>query len=315
MSETRNKTLMLKDTIYQLYVVEGKSLNSISKLLFLSRKEMTDIIKNEFGFEKGNIRQPTVRIQKLLNTYKDSLLSLIENTDSKTLNSCYESLGITNNLFRTLCDNDKELEKARISFNAQESDRQKRLRKRKEREDAWIEDVNSIDGEVWKDIVGYEGRYQISNFARVKSLIVSPRILIKEFNEKIGRYQIILSDSNGKTKAHKVYRLVAYAFVENDNVSEKTTVNHKDGDCTNDLPYNLEWSTQKYQNWHKNEILKRKIAEPYKKNGKFTHVIIDDKYTFKTIAAAARFIGVSETQFQRYISGISKTDRKIELKY
>jgi hypothetical protein len=62
-------------------------------------------------------------------------------------------------------------------------------------------------------------------------------------------------------------------------------------------------------------VLGREIAEPYKRNGRFTSVVIDDKYTFKTLAAAARFLEVSETQIQRYIRLETKTDRKIELIY
>lgn len=114
-------------------------------------------------------------------------------------------------------------------------------------------------------------------------------------------------------KNMKVHRLVALAFIPNP--ENKKTVNHKDGNRLNNAADNLEWATQEEQNRHKNDVLQRPVAKAYGRNGKFTAVIIDDKYTFKTLKAAAKFLGVSETQINRYVCGETKFERKLELKY
>lgn len=108
--------------------------------------------------------------------------------------------------------------------------------------------------EIWKDIGGYEGLYQISNMGRVKSLsrvrkgnkgvttIVHEKIL-KLKNKKGGYLGVSLSKENTPTN-FEVHRLVAKAFIPNpDNLPE---VNHKDEVKTNNCVDNLEWCDRKY---------------------------------------------------------------------
>lgn len=109
--------------------------------------------------------------------------------------------------------------------------------------------------EIWKDIEGYEGRYQVSNYGRVKSLeferptkcnatrITKEKILSKRLDSK-GYSFVMLYDGapNNKAKSYKVHRLVASAFISNKD--NKPQVNHKDLNKSNNLVDNLEWVTQ-----------------------------------------------------------------------
>ena len=100
--------------------------------------------------------------------------------------------------------------------------------------------------EIWKDIEGYEGLYQVSNLGRVKSLKVSKiksERIRKSYQQSSGYISIVLC-KNGKVTNHKIHRLVANAFIDNpDNLPE---INHKDEDKTNNCVDNLEWCDSSY---------------------------------------------------------------------
>lgn len=109
--------------------------------------------------------------------------------------------------------------------------------------------------EIWKDIMGYEGIYQISNQGRIASV---SRVL-KDKNGKEKRYKgrVLLPQPNssgylrvhlkrdGKLKHHFVHRLVALHFVGNPCDDENTIVNHLDSNYLNNAASNLEWTTYK----------------------------------------------------------------------
>lgn len=97
--------------------------------------------------------------------------------------------------------------------------------------------------EIWKDIDGYQGLYQISNLGNVKSLKrKGSRIerILKPYRSKHGYLNVILRINN-INKNYQVHRLVMESFV--DNPEKKLTVNHLDGIKSNNNLSNLEWNT------------------------------------------------------------------------
>ena len=92
--------------------------------------------------------------------------------------------------------------------------------------------------EIWKDIKGYEGLYQISNFGNVKSL--RNNNILKPSN---GEYKQVTLCYKGERKTIAIHRLVASAFIENP--FNKEQINHKDENKHNNNVNNLEWCTHK----------------------------------------------------------------------
>lgn len=94
--------------------------------------------------------------------------------------------------------------------------------------------------EIWRDIDGYEGLYQVSNFGRVKSFHRSEELILTPAYDKDGYYVLVLK-RNGSKQNVKVHRLVATAFIPNPD--GKPQVNHIDGNPQNNHVDNLEWVT------------------------------------------------------------------------
>lgn len=100
--------------------------------------------------------------------------------------------------------------------------------------------------EVWKDIRGYEGLYQVSNLGNVRSLNYGHRGITRNLVPKVnnrGRPWVELA-KDGRRKALLIYRLVAIEFIPNEN--NYPEVNHKDENVFNNRADNLEWCTRKY---------------------------------------------------------------------
>ena len=91
--------------------------------------------------------------------------------------------------------------------------------------------------EIWKDIKGYEGLYQVSNLGRVKS----KRTILKPAKCE---YLKVSLCKKGSQNTYYVHRLVATAFLSNEN--NYTHVNHKDENKYNNNVDNLEWCDSKY---------------------------------------------------------------------
>lgn len=131
--------------------------------------------------------------------------------------------------------------------------------------------------EVWKDIEGYEGLYQVSNLGRVKSLkrkrydinnkkiIYENKIKIIKGQDTKKGYLLVRLYKNNCYTIKSIHRLVAEAFIPNpDNLPQ---VNHKDENVANNIVSNLEWCTNEY-NINYGSRLKR-VSESMKgKNNK-----------------------------------------------
>lgn len=95
--------------------------------------------------------------------------------------------------------------------------------------------------EIWKDIEGYEGHYQVSNLGRVKSFKSSFSGRIIKIRNNKGYGMVDLRNTEGKKTFPLVHRLVAKHFLKK--IEGKNYINHKDGDKLNNRIDNLEWCT------------------------------------------------------------------------
>ena len=105
--------------------------------------------------------------------------------------------------------------------------------------------------EVWKDVVGYDGAYQVSNFGRVRSfkngkrgLTDTPRIM-KLCHDRYG-YPVVYLFRDKKDKCVRVHQIEAIAFLPNP--ENKEFVDHLDCDKKNNRLDNLRWVTRKENN-------------------------------------------------------------------
>ena len=163
-----------------------------------------------------------------------------------------------------------------------------------------------MENEIWKDIKGYEGIYQVSNFGRVKSLervnsrgnTVKERILKPHKTEK-GYLHIVLC-KDGKTKLYRVHRLVATYFIPNP--ENKPEVDHINGQKDDNRVENLRWVTSK-ENIN-NPTTKKKMKYRIKT------AIHCGGMIFPSITACAEYYGIPINTMGKWLRGEHRTPQK-----
>lgn len=172
--------------------------------------------------------------------------------------------------------------------------------------------------EIWKDIPGYEGYYQVSNMGRVKSLerivhykpgsksdnyhnchIVRERILLQHVGNH-GYYVVTLAKGS-KVKLASVHRLIAIAFITNPDPNTMKDINHKDGCRTNNDINNLEWCTRQYN------VLHGYRSNKHLPNNRKDVMCVDTGEVYNSIADAARKTKISQSSIQRSIKYCVRT--------
>ncbi len=161
--------------------------------------------------------------------------------------------------------------------------------------------------EIWKDIDGTSGRYQVSNLGNVRAFTRFRNGELLKFGKYSNGYLFVHfakdTDKKGERHSYLIHRLVAQAFIPNpENLPQ---VNHKDEDKTNNKVENLEWCTHIYnQNYGtKNQ----RIGEKNKlSHGKLVYCVELDR-VFRSAMEAARFVGRNGTNISAVCRGKEKT--------
>ena len=170
--------------------------------------------------------------------------------------------------------------------------------------------------EVWKDIAGYEGVYQVSELGRVKSLdrmvphkkygvVKRKGKILQPFVDTYGYLKVRLCN-DGVGRNEFVHRLVASAFILNP--QHKETVNHINGDKRDNTAKNLEWNTasENLKHAHRTGLISKERRSPKSKPINQYDKAMNLIKTYPSIAAAGRD-GFDRRSIYRCCKGIDKT--------
>ncbi len=156
--------------------------------------------------------------------------------------------------------------------------------------------------EIWKDIEGYEGLYQVSNLGRVKRMrfinkntnIEKERIKSQKIR-KDGYLEVALY-KNGKGKYIQVHRLVAKSFIPNP--KKLPQVNHIDGIKTNNIVENLEWVSISDNAIHSSRVLRNNVRKinQYDLKGRYLA-------TYSSITIAGEINNIRESSIANVLAG------------
>ena len=146
------------------------------------------------------------------------------------------------------------------------------------------------ESEIWKDVVGYDGYYQVSDRGNVRSVTrkdsigrkIGGRILKPRYNR--GGYLLINLCKNGKVRTKLIHRLVAEGFIPNP--ESLPQINHIDEVKDNNNVENLEWCTSK-DNINHGTSIERRIKAQSKKI-RAVNIKTGEVFTFNSTAEAGR---------------------------
>ena len=167
--------------------------------------------------------------------------------------------------------------------------------------------------EIWKDIEGYEGLYQVSTLSRVKSIARTEEYYVGDVlyrrtkKEKIltqqtkNEYKRVSLLKGGQAKWHFVHKLVAKAFVPNPH--NWPEVNHKDENKANNTPSNLEWCSKSYNINYGNRNDKCSNKMKNRKDLSKPVFCPELEQTFPSISEAARQTNTHFESIQRCVYG------------
>jgi len=174
--------------------------------------------------------------------------------------------------------------------------------------------------EVWKEVNGYEGIYQVSSFGEVRSVdraCVRSDGYVLHYKSKVLKKELKRNDyytctlCNVSRKNMFVHRLVALAFICNP--EEKKTVNHIDGNRLNNKVSNLEWSTHYEQTQHAilNNLMPDIIGKKY--STAFKQTVQDHhKLTGCSFYELAHVFSIDRSSAVRFAKGLFNL-RKLKL--
>lgn len=165
--------------------------------------------------------------------------------------------------------------------------------------------------EIWKEIEGTNGMYQVSNLGNVKSFTRFKKGGLLKFGYFSNGYLFAHITINGKRRSYLVHRLVAEAFIPNpENLSQ---VNHKDENKTNNAVDNLEWCDCKYNNNYGTHM--ERIKEKNRlSHGRPVYCVELDR-VFHSAMEAARFVGRNGTNISAVCRGKEKTSAGYHWRY
>lgn len=151
--------------------------------------------------------------------------------------------------------------------------------------------------EVWRDIAGYEGIYQVSDQGRVRNK--KRRRLLRPNSKKTKYLQVTLSKNN-IPKFCSIHRLVAIAFLPNP--LDLPQVNHINGIKTDNRLVNLEWCSRSENQYHRYHVLNKHGGYPKK-----AVVCIETNQVYESIRSASQALNINRTSITSVISGRNKT--------
>ena len=166
--------------------------------------------------------------------------------------------------------------------------------------------------EIWKDIKGYEGIYQVSNLGRVKSSYTNS--ILKGCKTSNGYLKVNLY-KNGSKSTKTVHRLVAQTFISNP--ENKSGVNHIDENKTNNNIDNLEWSTAKENNNHgtRNERAAKAISKKKSIPIIVTNIKTGEFTEFNSTKECARKLEIQAPNITKVLKGRLKQTGGYTFKY